>query len=163
MKSTWFKKLWLTLDLNTLEWRESLPQRLAKHKKKLILAIAAVIVFFVVVFPYIRVGILTARHGEELAGADLSALDNVYGEGKVKIYDVKVYAYHERKTATVLLTIGDREFGEMSELRWDEERKMWYHDGGRVVWTSYGGNAGEFHWPLYDWDKLFGDPANPFE
>ncbi|MBQ4065403.1 MAG: hypothetical protein IJD10_04825 [Clostridia bacterium] len=155
MKLSWFKQAGVTVDLHMLTQREKVSRWFAGHKKGLIVFAIVIGLFFVLIIPYIRVEILTAQRGTELACADLSPLDYAYADDKVAVYDVKVYAYHKQESAKALFVIGNREFGIMAELRWDEERGIWSFYDGRLMWTAYGGSAHEFHWPLYNWDMYF--------
>ena len=113
------------------------------------------IVLFLLVFPYIKVEILTINAREKLESFNISYFDNVYCEGTPEIYDCKIYAYKKDQYAKVLYILGDCEFGVMVELKWNNQDECWEFSNGQNLWSIYGGSAQEFYWPLYYGDKLY--------
>ena len=112
-------------------------------------------VLLVFVFPYAKVEILTVNAEEKLAQFDLSCFDNVYCEGTPTVYDCKIYSYRKEETAKVLYVLGDCEFGVLVDLEWNDSKECWELADGRNVWSTHGGNAQEFYWPLYYADKVY--------
>jgi hypothetical protein len=124
-------------------------------KKYCVLLIAVVILLLLVVFPYARVEFLSVNAEEKLKDFDLSCFDNVYCEGTPQVYDLKLYSYREAKSAKALYVFGDCEFGVMVELAWNRANNCWDLVDGRNMWTTHGGSAQEFFWPLYYMDKVY--------
>ena len=123
--------------------------------KRYVLLVVVAILLLVFVFPYARVEILTINASKKLETFDISCLDNVYCEGTPKVYDLKIYSYRKQKSAKVLYILGDCEFGVMVQLKWNHTNDRWEIVEGKNMWTTHGGNAQEFYWPLYYADKVF--------
>lgn len=124
-------------------------------KKWYALWIIVVVLLLVFVAPYAKVEILTINAEEKLAQFDVSCFDNIYCEGTPAIYDCKIYSYQKEKNAKVLYVLGDCEFGVLVDLEWNESKECWELADGRNVWSTHGGNAQEFYWPLYYANKVF--------
>lgn len=115
--------------------------------------VAFLVLFFV--FPYAKVEILSRNAEEKLSAFDISCFDNVYCEGTPQVCDQKIYAYREEEYAKVLYVLGECEFGVMVELKWNADRDCWELADSINLWSTHGGSAQEFYWPLYYADKLF--------
>lgn len=124
-----------------------------KTKVRVILILGVLLALLV--FPYIKVEILTINAEEKLKSFDISYFDNMYCEGTPEIYDCKIYAYRKDKFARVLYVLGDCEFGVMVDLKWNHINACWEFSNGQNMWSVHGGNAQEFYWPLYYGDKLY--------
>ena len=129
----------------------------ASHKRKkwpaVCATIAAFILFFVV-FPFVKVEILSINAEEKLESFDLSRFDNVYCEGTPEVYDCKIFEYRKLDHATVFYVLGDCEFGVMVKLKWNAQDICWEMEDWRNMWTVHGGSASEYYWPPYYIDKM---------
>ena len=124
-------------------------------KKRYVWLIVLAMLLLVIVLPYARVELLSTDAEQKLASFDLSCYENVYCEGIPKVYDCKIYSYRAESSAKVFYVLGECEFGMMVQLKWDEMNACWEHVSGQVMWSSHGGNAREFYWPLYYADMFF--------
>ena len=127
-----------------------------KIKRWMIWSVVACLLFLCLVIPYIKVEILTVNADEKLKDFDLSCFDNVYFQGTPPVYDCKIYSYHKEESAQVFYVFGDCEIAVMVDLEWDKKQDCWSLVDGQTMWSTWGGSADEFCWPLYYPDKLFG-------
>ena len=136
-------------------------KRFLSKRKKWILWIIVCILLLFVVFPYIKVELLSINADEKLKSFDLSGFGTVLFEDVPTVYDCKIFSYHKEQCAKVLYVLGDCEYGIMVKLEWNDDSNRWDLASSQVMWSVYGGSASEFYWPLYYGDKLFGEKIHP--
>lgn len=149
----------------TNPWKQLMPTdasadslKRKKVKKMIIRCVVAcllIILLSVLIVPYIKTEILSKNAHQKLEGFDTTNLRGAYAE---KIYDIKIFSYHEKQSAEVLYVLGDCEYIVIVELEWDGENDCWIEVDGDLKWSAHGGSAGEgkFYWPFYYGHKILG-------